>query len=436
MLEKLKSKINRREAKIGIMGLGYVGLPLAVSFAKKGFRVVGIDIARKKVLSINKGRSYILDVPSRELSAVVRKKRLIATQDMRVLSSLDVVIICVPTPLGKTNQPDLEYVLHATKQVGRHLQPGQLIILESTSHPGTTDSDMLGILKKKSPRLRVERDYFLAFSPERVDPGNRRFNTTSIPKVVGGYGERSTAAAKALYLNVVPKVVPVSSARTAEMVKLLENTFRNVNIAFVNELTKLCHQLKVDIWEVIDAAKTKPFGFMPFYPGPGLGGHCIPIDPHYLNWVFKRHGHGGKLIDRASAINAGMPRYVGRRVQALLLKRDIKLKNARIHLLGVAYKKDVDDLRESPALEVLEYFIEHGAKVSYSDPHVSYFTLKKRLHRAKRLTPGTLRNQDCVVVLTNHSTFDYGQVQRHSKLVFDTRNAMRAYAGKPNVVFL
>ena len=434
MLEKFKLKIREKKAKIGVIGMGYVGLPLAMAFAKKGFVVVGIDINETKVRRLNRGQSYILDVPPDELRQRIKENRFRATDDYRALSGLDAVIICVPTPLSKTKEPELSYVIEATKKISQVLKKGQPVILESTTYPGTTQEVMLPILEKSG--LRLEKDFFLAFSPERVDPGNPQYNTISIPKVVGGAGKLSTEAAKTLYGSVMKSIVEVSSAKTAEMVKLLENTFRSVNIGLINEIAVLSHRLGVDIWEVIEAAKTKPFGFMPFYPGPGIGGHCLPIDPLYLSWTSRLHGFEAKMIELASDINKSMPAHVVQRLAHLLNEKKIPMKNARVLVLGVSYKRDIDDPRESPALDVLEQLLEKGSEVCYSDPFISSLKMSQRVLKSQKLTPGFIRKQHAVMILTDHSSVDYATVVKNAKLILDTRNVLRKFKPKANLHFL
>src|SRR5436190_1033238 len=365
---ELKEKIRNRHARIGIIGLGYVGLPLAVEFAKAGFQVTGFDVDVAKVSSINKGHSYIGDVTSADVSAVVTAGKVKATDDMSKLQDMDAIDICVPTPLRKTRDPDLSYVVLAVDAVRARLKPGQLVILESTTYPGTTDEVVQPALEEGG--LKAGKDFYLAFSPERVDPGNPTYNTKTIPKVVGGVNDVSTELARDLYGSIINTIVPVSSTQVAEMVKLLENTFRAVNIGLVNEIALMSHRMNIDVWEVIDAASTKPFGFMPFFPGPGLGGHCIPIDPFYLSWKARQSGFECRFIELAGHINGSMPAYVVERVGDALNSEKKAINGSRIHILGVAYKKDVGDMRESPALDVLELLHRRGAILSYTDPHV------------------------------------------------------------------
>ncbi|MDP6685529.1 MAG: nucleotide sugar dehydrogenase, partial [Candidatus Omnitrophota bacterium] len=372
-MNTLKSKITDKKAHIGIIGLGYVGLPLAVEFAKAGFHVTGIDIDKSRVSKIQKGISYILDVPSEDIKELVSSKKLNATHDKCVLNKTDVIIICVPTPLRKTKEPDISFILSATEDIAANLRKGQLIILESTTYPGTTEEVILSKLSADS--LRVGKDFSLAFSPERVDPGNLKYKTKDIPKVVGGVTNGCTDLAKSLYSQIIKEVVAVSSPRSAEMVKLLENTFRAVNIGLINELALMCDKMDLDIWEIIDAAKTKPFGFMPFYPGPGLGGHCLPCDPLYLSWKARSHGFETRLIELAAEINLSMPHFVVDKVTSALNEHKKALKGSRVLVIGVTYKKDVNDMRESPALAIINSLNEKEAKVQYHDPLVTNFAV-------------------------------------------------------------
>jgi UDP-N-acetyl-D-glucosamine dehydrogenase len=417
----LFERIAARNIRVGVIGLGYVGLPLAVEFAKAGFTVVGFDVNASKVSQINAGCSYIPDVSPSELSGVVASGKLSATTDMTRLGEMDVVDICVPTPLRKTKDPDLSYIVKAVEAVVATLRPQQLIILESTTYPGTTDEVVQPMLEARG--LRADRDFFLAFSPERVDPGNTQFPTSKIPKVVGGVGPTSTDLASTLYGAVVAQVVPVSSTRVAEMVKLLENTFRAVNIGLVNEITLMCHKMDINVWEVIDAAGTKPFGFMPFYPGPGLGGHCIPIDPFYLSWKARQNGFECRFIELAGHVNASMPDYVVQRVGDALNSVAKPLNGSRVHLFGVAYKRDVNDVRESPALDVIELLIRRGAKVSYTDPYVPTLAHGASLLESVPFEQAVADRPDCAVITTNHTGFDYARIAS-LPLVVDTRNAL------------
>jgi len=427
-IDTLLDRIRTRDARIGVIGLGYVGLPLAVEFARAGFTVTGFDVDAKKAAQINCGKSYIPDVAELDLAECVRRRTLSATTDMSELGAMDAIDICVPTPLRKTRDPDLSYVVQAVEAVAATLKRGQLVILESTTYPGTTDEVVQPMLEEKG--LRADVDFFLTFSPERVDPGNQQFTTHNIPKIVGGVGEHSTKAAAALYGATVNAVVPVTSTRVAEMVKLLENTFRAVNIGLVNEIALMSHKMGIDVWEVIDAAKTKPFGFMPFYPGPGLGGHCIPIDPYYLSWKARQTGFECRFIELAGHINAAMPAYVVERIGDALNTVRKPVNGSRVHLLGVAYKRDVSDIRESPALDVIELLQHRGATVSYSDPYVPELR-----HNGEALTAideaAALREQpDCIVICTDHSVFDYEPFIESGVLIVDTRNALKGRSGK------
>ena len=418
----LKDKIRDRKARVGVIGLGYVGLPLAVEFAKKGFDVTGFDVDASKIGEINSGRSYILDVKTDEVKECVDAGRLRATSDMSHLKEMDAIDICVPTPLRKTKDPDLSYVVQAVDAVKKHLKKGQLVILESTTYPGTTDEVVQPALEENG--LKAGVDFFLAFSPERVDPGNESFSTRTIPKVVGGVNRESTELASDLYGAIVETVVPVSSTQVAEMVKLLENTFRAVNIGLVNEIALMAHRMNIDVWEVIDAAGTKPFGFMPFYPGPGLGGHCIPIDPFYLSWKARQSGFECRFIELAGHVNSSMPGFVVERIGEALNTKKKAVNGSRIHMLGVAYKKDVSDMRESPALDVIELLQRRGAVVTYSDPFVPVLQHGDIDLRAVP-EPEPAQGIDCAVICTNHRAFDYPAIVRRYPLIVDTRNALK-----------
>jgi UDP-N-acetyl-D-glucosamine dehydrogenase len=417
--ENLEKKIRDRTARVGIIGLGYVGLPLALEMGKAGFQVTGIDIDNSKAESVNAGKSYILDVPSEALQSLVTSGRIRATQSQAVVENLDAVSICVPTPLGKTKTPDLSYVIAAVEAVHNHLRPEQLIILESTTYPGTTRELVLPILEKSD--LEVGKDFFLAYSPERVDPGNKSYTTQNIPKVIGGITERCTELARLFYQQFIEAVVPVSSPEVAEMLKLLENTFRSVNISLANEMALMCQKFAINVWEVIEAAKTKPFGFMAFYPGPGLGGHCIPVDPYYLTWKAKMNGFEPRRIELAGYINSQMPAFTVSHVADALNERQKSLKGSKILVLGVTYKRNTNDIRESPALEVLRGLYEKGAFVYYSDPYVPSLEINNRTLKSTETTPEVLRSMDCVLVLTDHSTFNYEMIAANSFLVLDKR---------------
>jgi len=427
----LFEKIEKRTARAGVVGLGYVGLPLAVEFARAGLTTTGIDLDARKVDAITAGRSYIPYVPTSEVAAFRRAGRLDATTDFAVIRELDTINICVPTPLRKTRDPDMSYIVSAAEQITNYLHPGLLVVLESTTYPGTTSELLQPMLE--STGLKAGRDFFLAFSPERVDPSNERFNTRNTPKVVGGTTPDCSTLAAALYGTAIETIVPVSSTQVAEMVKLLENTFRAVNIGLVNELALMCDRMGIDVWEVVHAAKTKPFGFMPFYPGPGLGGHCIPIDPFYLSWKARQAGFEARFIELAGQVNSAMPHHVADKVGEALNTQRKPVNGSSILVLGVSYKKDIDDIRESPALDVMQVLHERGARVRYSDPHVP--ALRARdwpggLDLASAaLTRDMLASFDCVVVLTDHRGVDYDMVVAAAPLIVDTRNAIAASAG-------
>src|SRR5262245_37295982 len=424
----LERKIRDRSAKLGVLGLGYVGLPLMVEMAQNGFSVTGIDIDGSKVDSVNAGISYVLDVTDGCLRHAIGNGTIRATQSFAAVESLDTISICVPTPLRKTKAPDLSYIIAAAEAIHNHLTPGKLIILESTTYPGTTREIVLPILERSG--LKVGREFFLAYSPERVDPGNKAFTTRNIPKVIGGITPRCTETATLLYQQFVESTVPVSSPESAEMVKLLENTFRNVNIALANEMARMCRKFKINVWEVIDAAKTKPFGFMPFYPGPGLGGHCIPpVDPHYLTWKAKMNGFEPRLIEMATIINSQMPAFTVSRIADALNKRKKSVNGSRILAMGITYKSDVSDVRESAALEVVKLLMDEGADVAYSDPYVSNIRIADKLLYSANVTCDVLQSMDCVVVLTDHSVFDYSLIAAASSVVLDCRNSLKAFSG-------
>jgi UDP-N-acetyl-D-glucosamine dehydrogenase len=418
----LEEKIRRGEARVGTLGLGYVGLPLSVELAAAGLTVTGFDLSAEKVESVNRGVSYISDVPSQRLAPLTGAGRLRASRDFDALGECDALIICVPTPLSKTKDPDLSMVVDAAKAIAARLRAGQLVVLESTTYPGTTEELILPMLSERG--FTVGESFFLAFSPERVDPGNSRWSTRNTPKIIGGVTPTCTRVARALYERAVDTVIPVSSTRTAEMVKLLENTFRSVNIGLVNEVALMCDRLGVDVWEVIEAAASKPFGFMPFYPGPGLGGHCIPIDPLYLSWKLKTLNYRARFIELAGEINSEMPEYVCSRVADALNQREKSVKGSRILVLGVAYKRDIDDVRESPALDILRILESRGARVSYNDPHVRQLELNDVTLRSVELMPA-VREADVVVVVTDHGDYSYREIVEAARLVVDTRNATK-----------
>ena len=429
MKNELINSITNKKAHVGVIGLGYVGLPLLVEFASRGFQATGFEVDDSKAEQINSGSSYIGDVPSERLKEVVDAKLLRATTDFSHLRECDAIIICVPTPLRKTKEPDVSYILAAAEQIAKNLRRGHLIILESTTYPGTTDEVLLPMFEEKG--LKLDEDFLLAFSPERVDPGNPQFLTHNIPKVVGGVTDDSTAVAAHLYSQIVNDVHAVSSARVAEAAKLLENTFRAVNIGMANEMARLCYALNIDTWEVIRAAATKPFGFMAFYPGPGIGGHCIPLDPHYLSWKARQHGFDSRFIGLAEEVNSRMPEHVVQLVADGLNDERKAMKGSNVLLLGVAYKKDVNDVRESPALSIIDRLRAKGANVKYHDPFVAdvHFddahtdSVGEPLSSVA-LTDEELKSSDCVIIVTDHSDIDYKRICSASSLIVDTRNAL------------
>lgn len=430
--EQLIAKLKDRSAEVGVIGLGYVGLPLAVEFAKAGFRVTGIDVNQQKVDQINAGNSYVQDVPTEELAPLVKSGKLKATTDFEIISKMDTVNIAVPTPLRKTKDPDMSFVVSASQQVAKYAHPGLLVILESTTYPGTTAELVLPMIER--PDLRVGEEFFLCFSPERVDPGNPNFQTHNIPKVVGGITPTCTKAAATFYSQALETVVPVGSTEVAEMVKLLENTFRMINIGLVNELAMMCDRMGINVWEVIEAAATKPFGFMPFFPGPGLGGHCIPIDPFYLSWKTKQAGIEARFIELAGYINGQMPHFVVDKVQNALNDHSKPLKGSHIHVMGVAYKRDIDDVRESPALDIIHLLGKRGAKVTYSDPYVPELHTEG-LKLESTDAGAAAAAADCVMIVTDHRTVDYAPIIEASQLIVDTRNALKSFSS-PKIVRL
>ena len=428
--DELKNLIAEKRARIGVIGLGYVGLPLIIEFALKGFPTVGFEVDTKKIETLNAGVSHIVDVPSENVQKALDEEKFTATTDFSQLKDCDVIIICVPTPLRKTKDPDMSYILAAGEEIKRYARRGQLVILESTTYPGTTDEVLQPMIEAAG--LKLDEDFLLAFSPERVDPGNPQFQTHNITKVVGGVGKDSTEVAAFLYSQIVGDVHAVSSARVAEACKLWENTFRAINIGMANEMAKVCNALNIDTWEVVRAAATKPFGFMPFYPGPGIGGHCIPLDPHYLSWKARQHGFDSQFITLAEQINSGMPKYVSGLVRDALNDQEKSIKGSKILILGVAYKKDIDDMRESPALSVIDLLRSRGAEVVYHDDFVAEVTFDhsytigegKPLYN-QALTDDLLESADCVVICTEHSGVDYKRVCELSKVIVDTRNALK-----------
>ena len=426
----LRAKITDRDAHIGVVGLGYVGLPLAVEFAQAGFRVTGIDINSERVAGLRAGRSHVEDISSSVLAPLVRSGLLGAQDDYRGCGRFDAILICVPTPLRKTKDPDISYIVSALGEIAKDVRAGQLIVLESTTYPGTTEEVLRPRLEAGG--LRVGRDIFLAFSPERVDPGNENFTTHNTPKIVGGCTRACTEIAVHLYGQALEKIHAVSSTQVAEMVKLLENTFRAVNIALVNEIALMCDKLEMDVWEVIDGAATKPFGFMRFYPGPGIGGHCIPLDPHYLAWKLKTLDYSARFIELASEINGNMPKVVVRKATDLLNGLKKSVNGSRILLLGIAYKRDTGDVRESPALDILRLLREQGARVSFHDPFNAQLKVEGgKLLKRTPLTPSNLAAADLVIVVTDHTSYDFVKVVRHAKLVLDTRNATKVVRPRP-----
>ena len=434
MLNKLKEKITSGRVSVGIIGLGYVGLPLAVTFAKQGIKVCGIDINKDRVIKLSRRHSYILDVPSSDLEDVMAKKLFSVTTDFSLIRKMDAVIICVPTPLYKTKEPDVSFIVASVKNIKKYMKRGQIVVLESTTYPGTTEEVMLPVLE--SGGLKEGRDFYLAFSPERIDPGNARYNTKNTPKIIGGISKTSTDMAKLLYEQIIDTVVPVSSSKVAEMVKLLENTFRIVNIGLVNEIMLMCNKLGINSWEVIEAAKTKPYGFMPFYPGPGVGGHCIPVDPIYLSWKARIHGFEARFIDLASYMNSRMPHYVVTKINEGLNDQEKPLKGSRVLVMGVAYKKDVKDLRESPALGIIDILFNKGACVSYYDPYLPYLKINGINMKRVKFDKSIFEKVDCVVIVTDHSNVDYDFLVKHSKFVVDTRNVLVNVKDRKNIILL
>lgn len=431
-VDALRERIARRTAKVGVIGLGYVGLPLAVEFAKAGFDVTGIDVQPAKVDRLMAGRSYVKDVPDSALAPLVEKGKLRATSDFSVIADLDTVDICVPTPLRKTKDPDMSFVVSATDEIAKYIHPGLLVMLESTTYPGTTDELLLPKLQESG--LQAGQDFFLCFSPERVDPGNPKYQTVNIPKVVGGITPQCTEMGALFYKQALETVVPVSSTRVAEMVKLLENTFRMINIGLANEMALMCNRMGIDVWEMIEAAATKPFGFMPFYPGPGLGGHCIPIDPFYLSWKSKEAGIEARFIELAGYINGQMPEHVVGRIQDALNNASKPVRGSRVHILGVAYKRDIDDVRESPALDIIHLLGRLGAVISYSDPYVPQLSTEGITLTAEPVFPA-VEEADCVVIVTDHKNVDYASVVERSRLIFDARNALKGISS-PKIIKL
>jgi UDP-N-acetyl-D-glucosamine dehydrogenase len=428
----LREKIRNRTARAGVIGLGYVGLPLAVELARAGFSVTGVDLQASKVARVNLGDSYVKDIPEDMLRPLVDAGRLRAFSDYAAVADLDTINVCVPTPLRKSKDPDMSFIMSACEEIARYIHPGMLIILESTTYPGTTEEVVLPILEQHG--LRAGRDFFLCFSPERVDPGNPNFQTFNIPKVVGGVTPECTELGVLFYSQALKTVIPVSSTQTAEMVKLLENTFRMINIGLVNEMALMCDRLGVNVWEVIDAAATKPFGFMPFYPGPGLGGHCIPVDPFYLSWKTRQVGIEARFIELAGYINGQMPYFVTERVQNALNSHKKPINGSHIHVLGVAYKRNIDDVRESPALDIIHLLEKRGAHVTFSDPYVPVIRVEDREYHSSSVLEN-VSVADCVVIVTDHTAFPYREIVESARLVVDTRNALKEFSSA-NIVRL
>jgi len=425
--QKLLTKIKNKTAVLGVIGLGYVGLPLAVEKAKAGYNTIGFDIQEKKVQWVNEGHNYINDIEDSDLEGMVKEGKLKATSDYSFINDTDVICICVPTPLDIHQQPDLSYIKNSIESIAKYLYPGMLIILESTTYPGTTEEIVKPIFEKESG-LKCGQDFFLAFSPERIDPGNPWYKVRNTPKIVGGVTKDCTEIAVYLYENILKsKIYPVSSSKIAEMTKIYENTFRYINIALANEMAILCHKMEIDFWEVIEAAKTKPYGFMPFYPGPGIGGHCIPLDPFYLTWKAREYNHHTRLIELAGEINKSMSAYVIERVSQILSRKFGKpLNKAKVLLLGVAYKKNINDLRQSPALEIIKKLEEEKAIISYYDPYISEFISNGKKYKSLReLTAEKIRENDIVIITTAHTAVDYKIIYKNAKIVFDTRNAIK-----------
>ncbi len=435
--EELLEKIQNKTAVVAVIGLGYVGLPLAVEKAKAGYKTIGFDVQKQKVEMVNKGKNYIGDVVNAELKDIVEKGLLSATTDYSIVSQADFIAICVPTPLDEYQQPDISYVKNSAISISKHLTKGTIVVLESTTYPGTTEELLLPILEQGSG-LKCGEDFYLAFSPERVDPGNLIYKTKNTPKVVGGVGKDATEVAAAMYRSVLNSdVFEVSSPRVAEMEKILENTYRNINIGLANEMAIICNKMGINVWEVIDAAKTKPYGFQAFYPGPGLGGHCIPLDPYYLSWKAREYDYHTQLIETSGIINDRMPQYVVNRCGKVLNKFKKALNGSKILVLGVAYKQDIDDYRESPALKVIENFQKEGAIIDYYDPFVSSYRYKNKVQNSiKELNEEVLKSYDLVVVTTAHTNVDYDFVQANAKFIFDTKNAMKNVKNRENIELL
>jgi len=435
--QKLLNKIDKKEIIVGVVGLGYVGLPLAVEKAKAGYKTIGFDIQKQKVNMVNEGRNYIGDVVDNDLAEFVKKGTLSATSDFSFIKDVDFIAICVPTPLDSYQQPDISYVKNSSVEIAKYLKKETIVVLESTTYPGTTEELIMPILEEGSG-LKCGKDFYLAFSPERVDPGNLLYKTKNTPKVVGGVGEDATEVAAAMYRHVLQgEVHEVSSPKVAEMEKILENTYRNINIGLANEMAIICDKMGINVWEVIDAAKTKPYGFQAFYPGPGLGGHCIPLDPYYLTWKAREYDYHTKLIETSGEINSYMPQYVIERSSKILNKHKKALNGSKILILGVAYKQDIDDYRESPALKVIDNFKKEGSIVDYYDPYIFEYKYKDNVKKGLReINERILKNYDLVVITTMHTDMDYDFIQKYSKIVFDTKNAMKNVESRENIELL
>lgn len=434
MKNELLEKIKNKEIMVGIVGLGYVGLPLAVEYARAGFKTVGFDVQSSKVDKVNEGENYIADIEDGEFTNLVAKKQLSATTDFKLISTMDFIAICVPTPLDEHGQPDISYITDSTKEVAKYLKSNTMVVLESTTYPGTTEELVKPILEEGS-KLVCEKDFYLGFSPERVDPGNAVYKTKNTPKVVGAIGKDATEVIATMYRSALEgNVLEVSSPAVAEMEKILENTYRNINIGLVNELAMLCHKMGISIWEVVDAAKTKPYGFQAFYPGPGLGGHCIPLDPSYLSWKAREYGFHTTMIETSGAINDKMPEYCIERASKVLSKNNKSINNANILVLGVAYKQNIDDYRESPALRVIEKLKDEGAKVEFYDPWVKEYHEKGKTFKSiESITPEIIKQYDLVVITTAHDNVDYNMVGKNASAIFDTRNAMKNVKNRENI---
>lgn len=423
----LKEKLINKEAKIAVIGLGYVGLPSAIELARVGFNVYGIDISTKKVESLKQGKSYISDIDDNYISALINKK-LFVYNDFSILSEADAIIICVPTPLNDSKEPDVSYIVNAANEIEKHIKKDTLVVLESTTYPGTTEELIINVIEQKR-NFKIGEDFFACYSPERIDPGNKKYNVKNTPRVIGGFTETCLELGTILYSTFLEKVIPVSSLKTAETVKLFENTFRSVNIALVNELAQMLERMKLNVWEVLDASATKPFGFMPFYPGPGIGGHCIPLDPMYLSWEAKKSNFYNRFIETSKDINDNMPRYIISQINDILNNAKKPIKGSNIFIIGIAYKKDVNDLRESPALDVIRLLTEKGGNIMYYDPYIPSLRYADKVILSEKLNKENLRNSDLVVILTDHTNIDYQFIIDNSKIIYDTKNITSKYNG-------